>query len=357
MWMVPRMMGTVLAVVLVVAWGAAGWGAAAQTGDLDPLPRPVKVRIAEDGAASGAGFYLAEALGYFKAYNIEVEWVTFINSDDMLPAIAAGQLDVAGGISSASLFNAVAQGFDVRIISDKGHAVETGSYFTLVIRKDLADQVRDYSDLKGLTVAYSAQDAVDHYMTVKALEAGGLGPEDVELVVIQDFAQMLAGLATGAIDVAMEIEPLITSGVEQGIIERFLDTSVYLPDAQVAVVLASPQFVADREVALRFMLAYLKGLRDFNDVFFHGRGDRERVVQVMTEYTLLKDPELWSRVQPPGLDPDGGVNVESLVDQYEFYKANGALVGEVDPRQVIDLSLAQEAVAILGPYQAGDPGE
>src|SRR5690606_40201159 len=73
MWMVPRMMGTVLAVVLVVAWGAAGWGAAAQTGDLDPLPRPVKVRIAEDGAASGAGFYLAEALGYFKAYNIEVE--------------------------------------------------------------------------------------------------------------------------------------------------------------------------------------------------------------------------------------------------------------------------------------------
>lgn len=348
--MVLRLVGKLVAAVLLLL---VGWGAAAQAGDLDPLPQPVKIRIAEDGAASGAGFYLAEALGYFKEYNLEVEWVSFINSDDMLPAIAAGQLDVAGGISSASLFNAVLQGFDVRIISDKGHAVDTGSYFTLVVRKDLAGRLQDYSDLKGLTVAYSAQDAVDHYMTFKALEAGGLGPEDVELVVIQDFAQMLAGLATGAIDVAMEIEPLITAGVEQGIIERFLDTSVYLPDAQVAVVLASPQFLASREVALRFMLAYLKGLRDFNDVFFHGAGDRDRVVQVMTQYTLLKEPEQWLKIRPPGLDPNGGVNVESLVDQYEFYKANGSLVGELDPRKVVDLSLAEEAVAILGPYVPG----
>lgn len=350
--MVFRWLVACLAGVLLVM--APVWGVSAQRGDLPPLPQRVTVRIAEDGAASGAGFYIAEARGYFEQYNIGVEWVTFINSDDMLPAIAAGQLDVAGGISSASLFNAVIQGFDVRIISDKGRAVSDGSYFTLVIRRDLAGQVRGYEDLAGLTVAYSAANAVDHYMTVRALEAGGLTEDDVNVVVIQDFAQMLAALATGAVDVAMEIEPLIARGVGEGIIERFLDTSVYLPGAQVAVVLASPQFVANREVALRFMLAYLKGLREFNDVFFHGTGDRDGVVEIMTRYTLLKDPAMWFQVNPPGLDPDGGVNVESLVDQYEFYKAHGALVGELDPRQVIDLSLAQEAVAILGPYRPGE---
>lgn len=349
-----RVVGWLTAVVCgIFVWAGSGVQVRAAS-DLGPLPKPVTVRIAEDGAASGAGFYIAEARGYFEAYNIDVEWVTFINSDDMLPAIAAGQLDVAGGISSASLFNAVAQGFDVRIISDKGHVVPGASYFTLVVRKDLASRLHDYEDLEGLTVAYSAAAAVDHYVTAKALEAGGLTERDVRPVVIQDFAQMLAALATGAVDAAMQIEPLITQGVDQGIIERFLDTSVYLPDAQIAVVLASPRFLANRDVALRFMLAYLKGLRDFNDVFFHGAGDRDTVVDIMTRYTPLKDPAMWSRVRPPGLDPDGGVNVESLIDQYEFYKAHGALIGEVDPRQVIDLSLAREAVEILGPYRPGE---
>ncbi|BAS26856.1 ABC transporter substrate-binding protein [Limnochorda pilosa] len=351
-----RLMACLLMWALVFL--GSGWAAVAQdspsSGDLDPLPEPVTVRIAEDGAASGAGFYIADARGYFKQYNIDVEWVSFINSDDMLPAVAAGQLDVAGGITSAALFNAVAQGFDVRIISDKGHDLPGRSYFTLVIRKGLSGQIRSYEQMKGLTVSYSSADSVDQYMTVKALEAGGLTEQDVKVVVIQDFAQILAALASGSVDVAMEIEPFITRGVEQGIIERFNDTTEYLPRAQAAVVLGSPRFVANHDVALRFMLAYLKGLRDFNDVFVRGVGDREAVVDIMTRYTPLKEKEMWSRVNPPGLDPDGGVYVDDINRQYEFYKANGALVGDVDLSKVIDLSLAQNAVEILGPYGEAD---
>ncbi|HEX5564218.1 MAG TPA: ABC transporter substrate-binding protein, partial [Sporosarcina sp.] len=91
------------------------------SGDLAPLDKRVKVLIAEDGAASGAGFYIAKEKGYFEDYNIEVEFADFANSDDMLPALAAGEVDIAGGVSTASFFNAIAQGIDVRIIADKGH--------------------------------------------------------------------------------------------------------------------------------------------------------------------------------------------------------------------------------------------
>ena len=44
------------------------------SGDLAPLEKKVKVVIAEDGAASGAGFYIAKEKGYFEDYNIEVEF-------------------------------------------------------------------------------------------------------------------------------------------------------------------------------------------------------------------------------------------------------------------------------------------
>jgi NitT/TauT family transport system substrate-binding protein len=58
------------------------------SGDLAPLKEKTKVVVAEDGAASGAGFYIANEKGYFADYNIEVEFATFANSDDMLPALA-----------------------------------------------------------------------------------------------------------------------------------------------------------------------------------------------------------------------------------------------------------------------------
>ena len=78
-----------------------------KSGDLAPLKKRTKVVVAEDGAASGAGFYIANEKGYFDDYNIEVEFAQFANSDDMLPALAAGEVDIAGGISTASFFNAI----------------------------------------------------------------------------------------------------------------------------------------------------------------------------------------------------------------------------------------------------------
>ncbi len=47
------------------------------SGDLAPLEKRTKVIIAEDGAASGAGFYIAKEKGYFEDYNIEVEFAQF----------------------------------------------------------------------------------------------------------------------------------------------------------------------------------------------------------------------------------------------------------------------------------------
>ena len=47
------------------------------SGDLAPLEKKVKVVIAEDGSASGAGFYIAKEKGYFEDYNIDVEFAVF----------------------------------------------------------------------------------------------------------------------------------------------------------------------------------------------------------------------------------------------------------------------------------------
>lgn len=321
------------------------------SGDLAPLEEKTKVVIAEDGSASGAGFYIANEKGYFEDYNIEVEFATFANSDDMLPALASGEVDIAGGVSSASFFNAIAQGIDVKIIADKGHNVKGKSYFTFVIGTDNKDKIKDYSDLKGKKVAVSTEHAVDDYIFRKMLQHAGLKESDVEFVLMPDFGNMLAAIENGSIDAALQIEPLITQGVSEGIHVRFGDATDFAPKAQIAMALGSPQFITEKQdVSLRFMAAYLKGVRDYNDAFKKEEG-KEDIINIMTEYTSLKEAAVWEEVYVTGLDPDGKMFVDDIRHQYDMYKKNGAIRGEFDFDKAIDTTLTEKAVEVIGPYK------
>ncbi len=321
------------------------------SGDLAPLEKKATVVIAEDGSASGAGFYIANEKGYFEDYNIEVEFVQFANSDDMLPALAAGEVDIAGGVSTASFFNAIAQGIDVKIIADKGHNIKGDSYFSFVIRNDLKGEIKEYSDFKGKRIAVSSQNAVDDYIFHRMLEHAGLTEEDVEFVLMSDFGNMLASIGSGSVDAALQIEPLITQGIQQGIHSRFGDTTDYAPEAQIAMVLGAPDFIKEEtDISLRFMAAYLKGVRDYNDAFIKGERTDD-IIEIMTEYTALKDPDLWGEVAVTGLNPNGEMFIEDIKKQYKMYKNNGAIRGEIDFEKAIDTSITEKAVEKIGEYK------
>lgn len=320
------------------------------SGDLAPLSKKTKVVIAEDGSASGAGFYIAKEKGYFEDYNIEVEFATFANSDDMLPALASGEVDIAGGISSAAFFNAIAQGIDVKIIADKGHNEKGKSYFTFVIGADNQDEIKDYSDLKGKRVAVSGEHGVDDYIYQLMLEHAGLAKDEVEFVLMPDFGTMLAAIENGSIDAALNIEPLITQGVADGIHVRFGDATDFAPEAQIAMVLGSPEFMnEEQDVSLRFMAAYLKGVRDYNDAFKKDIG-KDEIIDIMTQHTALKDAAVWEDVFVTGLDPDGEMFLDDIQAQYDLYKKNGAIRGEFNFDEAIDTSMTEKAVEIIGEY-------
>ncbi|MCG7343731.1 ABC transporter substrate-binding protein [Sporosarcina sp. ACRSL] len=320
------------------------------SGDMAPLDQRVKVLIAEDGAASGAGFYIAKEKGYFEQYNIEVEFADFANSDDMLPALAAGEVDIAGGVSTASFFNAIAQGIDVRIVADKGHNMPGKSYFTFVIGNHMVDEIKEYADFRGKKIAVSSRNSIDGYIYEEMLKHAGLTEEDVEYVHIADFGAMLGAIDSGTIDAALNIEPLIAQGVAKGFHVRFGDATDYAPESQIAMVLASPKFMENEEVSLRFMAAYLKGVRDYNDAFFKDI-DKDEIIDIMVQHTALKDHDLWDQVFVTGLDPNGKMFVDDIKKQYETYKANGAILGDIDFDKAVDTSLTEKAVEIIGVYE------
>ena len=182
------------------------------------------------------------------------------------------------------------------------------------------------------------------------LKHAGLTEKDVEFVLMGDFGSMLGAIDGGTIDAAVNIEPLIAQGVEKGFHVRFGDTTDFAPESQIALVLGSPEFMSEEEdISLRFMAAYLKGVRDYNDAFVKGEGKKE-IVEIMTKHTALKDVELWDRVNVTGLDPDGKMFIDDIKKQYGAYKANGAIRGDIDFDKAIDTSVTEKAVETIGEY-------
>ena len=87
-----------------------------------------------------------------------------------------------------------------------------------------------------------------------------------------------------------------------------------------------------RPVALKFMRAYLRAVRFYNDALADGRlagPNGPEVVSILTKYSALKDADLYRVITPPAID------------------------GKVGPNDIVDTSFAAEAVAALGPYVAG----
>jgi sulfonate transport system substrate-binding protein len=290
-------------------------------------------------------------MGFFEEVGINIEYVEFASGAQMYNSLAAGQVDVGRGIITASLFNGAARGVNVWVVADSGTNVEgQGSYFTVVVRDDLTDEIQDFEDLEGRRIGIASPGSINEYFLRRALEAGGLTIDDVEPVIINEFPDMNTGLANEALDAAVQIEPLITRGEDDGILAYFKDAEEYAEGEQVAVLLYSDEFAQNTDVANLFMLAHLRGVRAYNDGIVQGDENREEVVTILAENTFVDDQDMWVRMRPTGLDPDGRVLEDAVMGQQEYYAEIGQVEETVEGDQVLDMSFADWAVEQLGEY-------
>jgi hypothetical protein len=123
------------------------------------------------------------------------------------------------------------------------------------------------------------------------------------------------------------------------------------PGQQVAALFYSPEFAGRTDAAQRFMIAYVRALRDYNNAFAKERG-RAEVAQILAKHTTVKDLALYDKMIPAGLDPDGRLNVQSIRDDLDTFGRLGCITSELaDVGRVVDESFVQHAVSMLGPYQ------
>jgi NitT/TauT family transport system substrate-binding protein len=319
-----------------------------------PPSQPVKVRWGGQSVLTDSGAYIAADRGYFQEEGIDFEYVHFASASDIVPALANGQLEVGALAVNVAAFNALARGTGIRLVADRGIFRPGYGWIALVVRPDLIEsgRFRGSADLRGLHMAVTPPlgATANAVALARLLEREGIAEEEVQFTALP-FPDMNPALANRAIDAAFQSEPLLSTALQQGIAVRVVGSDEIYPNQQLGIVAYGAAFMREQPAAAqRFMVAYLRGLRDFVDAFSRGR-DRAVVVQALIHHTPVKDPAAYDRMIPTGFNPDGYMNVESMAADQEWFVAQGRLPQRADLATVVDHQYVEYTLARLGRYQ------
>jgi NitT/TauT family transport system substrate-binding protein len=229
----------------------------------------------------------------------------------------------------------------------------------LLVRSDLAQRFT-YKNLKGMKVAEPAQGTTTSSTLNEALSQAHLAYGDVTHEYL-GFPNHVAAFAGGSIDASLTTEPSATLAVRSGHAVRYAGDDVFYPKQQLAVLLYGNNLAKkNHEIGKKFMVAYIKAVRFYNDGLARdkrtghgsltGKNGRE-IIDILTEYTAVKDRTIYEQATPNGNDPDGRVNVASLRKDLAFFKAQGLVTGNVTADAVHDGSFVDAAVKAIGKYK------
>ncbi len=325
--------------------------AAAPSPTLAPLSPPVTVRVAVYGSIGDGAIYIAQDKGYFKEQGLQVEMSVFGTTAESIPLLGSEKMEVTRGVGSAGLFNAIVRGIPLKIVADSGRTYKGSGYIAIVLQKELIDsgQVKGFSDLKGrkFAVAGAGTGSLFERLMHTALAKGSLSPKDASLSNFS-MADAMSAMGSKSIDGAVLAEPLVTQGVERGLFVRWQGLDDLLPDEQHTWLIYAPSFAEKSpEAAKRFMVAYLKGARDYMDAIKLGK-DKENVINVLVKYTSVKEPALFSKMIYPAVDPNGGIDKPSITRMIDWNTGQGYITGKLDINTMVDDQFLKFALGQIG---------
>lgn len=311
----------------------------------------IKVRVGYIGILSDAPIFIGIEKGYFRNRGLEIELTRFTSANDTIPLLATGQMEVSGGGIAPAIFSAVSRDLPVRIVADRGSMPKGHGFNVFVVRKDLYDNgtIRSARDLKGHTVAVTEATSILFYELGVLTKSAGLKLTDVEPVYLS-IPDTPAALANGKVDASIIVEPFATSCELRNIAKMVTPMDQIAPNLQNSAIFYSQIFGQKQNVAaVNWMAAYLQAIRNYHAALrAPGSAQFNEVVTILSKYTSVKDPALYSRMIWPGISEDGVPNTGSIMDQQEFWFAQNALKERATAAKIVDLSYLAAARKALG---------
>jgi NitT/TauT family transport system substrate-binding protein len=311
---------------------------------------PIKVRLGGSAIGAEAGYFVAMDKGYFAEEGIDVDFLLFQRGSEQIPPLATGELQFGSITLDGSLFNAAQRDIELKIVNYNSLLTPTHYTAGIVMRQDLLDSGRykEPQDLRGMTIALSSLGSTPQLFTERILAWGGLTGDDVTYSLLS-FPDMVTALANKAVDAAWLVEPFIAIVEAQGTARTVVSSGDAYPGAVTMVLVVSPGFARDHPDAVRrFVVAHLRGQRDYYRAIVQDAGGRDEVIASIIAHTPVKDPGLYSRMGMHAVDPNGTMDERVLDDYQDYFVKVGTQQRKLDLRRVIDRSYVDYALQRLG---------
>ena len=307
-----------------------------------------KLIVGNIPSLTGAPLYIAKEKGYYAKAGLDVQIEYPGSPSDMAAMLSTNRIQVIGAGFSAGFFNLVEKKIPVTIVMSR--AVSPINHY-IMLRPGLKGVVTKPADLKGRVVAIDTRGSGIMYEVDKVLQLGGLTFADVELKYIP-LTQIPIALGTGAVDAAMLVSPIQDTAEDKGLAVRWLNTDdIVKPQPMLSSVLQmNTDWIAQhRQAAEDFILATLRGVRDYCNAYHYGPS-RPEIVGYIAKYADLKDPVAIDKITWGAMDVYGRVFEDSLSDIQEFYIRNKFIARKFTREELGPPAWVGGLAAKLGPF-------
>ena len=293
---------------------------------------------------SSAPLFIAMDKGFFAEEGIEIEPQWFDAAHPIAVSTASSKVDVGATGITASLYNMAAKGQKLGIVADKGREQKGYSSSALLVTTDNYNAgVKSLKDLKGKRIGITQKGSTFHYMLGRMLETQGMSLNDVEIVPLSKLSAVMAALESKQIDGCILNEPNITKVQKAGYGKLVVQVGDVIP-YQTSAIFYSPDFMKNKDAAVRFMRAYNKACNYYYEAAVEKKDAKklEEVVNIVAKY--VKAPAEDIKAGLPYIDKDGKLLVSDIATQIKWYTDNKMISGTLDAKDVANTSFLDEAM-------------
>jgi len=299
------------------------------------------VRVSgREAVMSNAPLFIADEEGFFAREGIKLEFVAL--STDLtqnIPALDQEKLDAIAAQVNVGFFNAIAKGARSRIVVDRGHVDPSSCDFMGIVGRGSLFRSDDLPAdmLRGRRFAVNFAGAsgylVDRYLSTKGLTMG-----DVSFVTLPDNVQLQA-LQSGSIDALFATEPRLTPSLHGN--RLIVSGNKYTPGLQYGILVFGPSLlVTHRDLGQRFINAYLRGVRQYN------QGKTPRNVDIISRRVKLNADTARSLCWTP-IRNDGSLDTASIQEFQKWGVEQRHQIRVLSESEYDDLEFAKQATAEL----------
>lgn len=311
--------------------------AGAQTPNVETVKANLHaLRMGEDNPnyATAWSYRIAQALGYFKEVGIDDFKVTL--SDQYIPGLIGGSLDVSHGDTSTILGAGAKSGLPIKLIS----IYRDKEWWIMGVRKG----INTPADLKGKKITGGPLNGRNTWVMQQVLKILGVDPKDAQFVPTSGGSdKRLQALLTGTVDAA-SLFPRHKAALEAAG-GKFIYQKIHQAPQEGYATMGS-WLKKNDDTAYAYVRADVKARQ-----WLFKPENKEKAYKIMEDFGYSIPPAFKAmyQVELDQISPDGGFENAAAMDEFcDVLKQTGDVPKDMDWRKIVDMKYVWAAQKALG---------